>query len=249
MIEHVVNGGIMRQRHRTDDPAVNGCTRQVVDGCMQTARKAAEAMRRIVGHERQFFAPLTQTSAAFPRLTVSHLESVVARFDSKACDMCLHGCDQSFKPATIRKFSRPRQRQSTKTFYVEGLYHGDGEPDDMPVNTRDAVVYSPPSNNYQRRRTHAVMAQSSRGDAIEPTAASRSRSVRPSITVMFLKLAQAFEHLVSVRVFQSAGPATGIARQFWKYRCAPDHHDIKIAIAETGQMNLKKWLEKSTQAQ
>ncbi|KAH7096558.1 origin recognition complex subunit 4 C-terminus-domain-containing protein [Auriculariales sp. MPI-PUGE-AT-0066] len=58
----------------------------------------------------------------------------------------------------------------------------------------------------------------------------------------------AFEHLVSVRVFQSAGPATGIARQFWKYRCVPDHHDIKIAIAETGQMNLKKWLEKSTQA-
>lgn len=56
---------------------------------------------------------------------------------------------------------------------------------------------------------------------------------------------QSFEHLCQLKVFQSAAPAsTSVSKQFAKFRCVPDRHDIRQAVEETGQTNLKKWLLK-----
>lgn len=56
---------------------------------------------------------------------------------------------------------------------------------------------------------------------------------------------QSFERLIELQVFQSAAPASNsIAKQYAKYRCVPDRHDIRLAVEGTGQTNLRKWLQK-----
>lgn len=65
--------------------------------------------------------------------------------------------------------------------------------------------------------------------------------LRCSRTVM----SASFERLIELQVFQSAAPASNsIAKQYAKYRCVPDRHDIRLAVEGTGQTNLRKWLQK-----
>ncbi|KAF9478148.1 hypothetical protein BDN70DRAFT_906883 [Pholiota conissans] len=59
-------------------------------------------------------------------------------------------------------------------------------------------------------------------------------------------LISTFEDLVAVKIFTCtmASPSI-IAKQFIKYRCAVDRHDIKGIVEKAGSTNLKKWLNKS----
>lgn len=57
---------------------------------------------------------------------------------------------------------------------------------------------------------------------------------------------QAFEKLASLRVFVAASSAAaGTGKEFIKYRCDVDRAEVKGAVDKTGQLNLKKWLNKA----
>lgn len=57
---------------------------------------------------------------------------------------------------------------------------------------------------------------------------------------------QAFEHLVSSRVFVCvAAPSANIRSEFVRYRCVVEREDLKKAIEKMGQTNLKKWFSKA----
>lgn len=50
---------------------------------------------------------------------------------------------------------------------------------------------------------------------------------------------------MALRVFVLAAPApAGTGREFVKYRCEVDRADVKSTVDKTGQLNLKKWLNK-----
>ncbi|KZW04067.1 hypothetical protein EXIGLDRAFT_758368 [Exidia glandulosa HHB12029] len=58
-------------------------------------------------------------------------------------------------------------------------------------------------------------------------------------------MSASFEHLIQLKIFQSAAPTgPSVSKQFAKYRCVPDRHDVRLAVEETGQTNLRKWLLK-----
>ena len=56
---------------------------------------------------------------------------------------------------------------------------------------------------------------------------------------------QAYENLISLRVFQPIGSASAtIAKQYVRYRCAVERHEIKEGIEKQGNTNLKHWLKR-----
>jgi origin recognition complex subunit 4 len=56
---------------------------------------------------------------------------------------------------------------------------------------------------------------------------------------------QAFEDLISVRIFQPIGPVSATtAKQYIKYRCAVERYEIKEGIEKQGNTNLKHWLKR-----
>ncbi|KAF7976255.1 hypothetical protein HWV62_7128 [Athelia sp. TMB] len=59
-------------------------------------------------------------------------------------------------------------------------------------------------------------------------------------------LRSAFEMLVASRVFvATAASSATIAAEFVKYRCVLDRIDVKKAVDDRGQTNLKRWLSKA----
>ncbi|KAF8591405.1 hypothetical protein K439DRAFT_1327177 [Ramaria rubella] len=61
-----------------------------------------------------------------------------------------------------------------------------------------------------------------------------------------LGMMNAFEHLVSVQVFQTvAAPSTHVSKEFVKYRCGVGRDDVKGAVDGLGQTNLKKWFSRN----
>jgi origin recognition complex subunit 4 len=57
---------------------------------------------------------------------------------------------------------------------------------------------------------------------------------------------QAFELLVASKVFvATAAPSITMRSEFVRYRCTVEKRDVKRAIEEMGQTNLKKWLSKA----
>ena len=59
---------------------------------------------------------------------------------------------------------------------------------------------------------------------------------------------QAFEHLVSVRVFVGVSAASSmVAKEFVKYRSSVERDEVKRTVEKLGTMSLKKWLGKSQQ--
>jgi origin recognition complex subunit 4 len=73
-------------------------------------------------------------------------------------------------------------------------------------------------------------------------------SITLCIQVFSLNMPQAFEQLVSAKIFIAAGPTAtaGLGREFVKYRCVPDREDVKRAVEKIGQTNLKKWFSKAS---
>ena len=43
----------------------------------------------------------------------------------------------------------------------------------------------------------------------------------------------------------TASAAAGTGKEFMKYRCDVDRSEVKSAVDKTGQLNLKKWLNKA----
>ena len=59
---------------------------------------------------------------------------------------------------------------------------------------------------------------------------------------------QAFEHLVSVRVFVGVSAASSmVSKEFVKYRSSVERGEVKRTVEKLGTMSLKKWLGKSQQ--
>ena len=59
---------------------------------------------------------------------------------------------------------------------------------------------------------------------------------------------QAFEHLVSVRVFVGVSAASSmVSKEFVKYRSGVERDEVKKTVEKLGTMSLKKWLGKSQQ--
>ena len=72
--------------------------------------------------------------------------------------------------------------------------------------------------------------------------------IRLTFGVQFRGGAQAFERLVSVRVFVNVAAASSmVAREFVKYRSNVEREEVKRAVEKLGTMSLKKWLGKSQQ--
>jgi len=63
-------------------------------------------------------------------------------------------------------------------------------------------------------------------------------------------IAQAFEHLVSVRVFIAVAAASSmVTKEFVRYRSTVDREEVKKTVEKLGTMSLKKWFGKSQQVQ
>lgn len=59
---------------------------------------------------------------------------------------------------------------------------------------------------------------------------------------------QAFEHLVSARVFVGiAAESSMVTKEFVKYRSSVKREEVKRTVEKLGTMSLKKWLGKSQQ--
>ena len=59
---------------------------------------------------------------------------------------------------------------------------------------------------------------------------------------------QAFERLVSVRVFVGVSATSSmVAKEFVKYRSSVEREEVKRTVEKLGTMSLKKWLGKSQQ--
>ena len=59
---------------------------------------------------------------------------------------------------------------------------------------------------------------------------------------------QAFEHLVSVRVFVGVSAASSmVSKEFVKYRSNVEREEVKKTVEKLGTMSLRKWLGKSQQ--
>lgn len=68
----------------------------------------------------------------------------------------------------------------------------------------------------------------------------------PLSSVFDIELLQAFETLVSVRIFISVSAvSSSVAKEFVKYRRVVEREEVKAAVMKMGQTNLKKWLNKA----
>ena len=60
--------------------------------------------------------------------------------------------------------------------------------------------------------------------------------------------AQAFEHLVNMKVFVAVSAASStVERQFVKHRSSLEREEVKRTVEKLGTMSLKRWLGKSQQ--
>jgi origin recognition complex subunit 4 len=69
----------------------------------------------------------------------------------------------------------------------------------------------------------------------------------PQLAIELISV-QAFEQLVSARIFVPTGPTAtaGLGREFVKHRCVPNREEVKRAVEKIGQTNLKKWFSKAS---
>lgn len=75
-----------------------------------------------------------------------------------------------------------------------------------------------------------------------------SKNTFPVFWLTSRDYAQAFEHLVSTRVFVGVTAASSmVAKEFAKYRSSVEREVVKRTVEKLGTMSLKKWLGKSQQ--
>ncbi|TFK43502.1 origin recognition complex subunit 4 C-terminus-domain-containing protein [Crucibulum laeve] len=59
-------------------------------------------------------------------------------------------------------------------------------------------------------------------------------------------IGMAFEALISAKIFVcAAAPTTTVVKEFIKYRCVVERDEVKKTVDKTGQINLKKWLNRA----
>lgn len=60
-------------------------------------------------------------------------------------------------------------------------------------------------------------------------------------------LLQAYESLTAARIFIPVAGSSAMSKEFVKHRCSVDRDVVKRMVDKSGQVNLRKWLNKAQQ--